>query len=151
MCLPVYLAGCQKMLVAVGPTYLERLWCVLELFTFFTMGGLMSDIELVVLDTEEWSRMRVYSKEEKIVEAFTHFDAARSQCFDPNDKARLLSIVEAGGGIPRLNELIRQLANVDAIKSPSWSAHNTNQEPASPTATRPSFSSAISQGLLSRP
>ena len=100
-CLPVFLAGCQKLLVAVGPTYLARLWCVLELFTFFTMGGNMSDIELVVLDTEEWSRMRIYSKEEKIAEAFTHFDAASSQCFDPNDKARLLSIVEAGGGIRR--------------------------------------------------
>ena len=85
--------------------------------------------------------MRIYSKEEKIAEAFTHFDAASSQCFDPNDKARLLSIVEAGGGIPHLNELIRQLAHVDAVKSPSWSEHNNNQEP---TRTRSTFSSQIS-------
>ena len=119
---------------------------MLELYTFFTMGGNMSDIELVVLDTEEWSRMRVYSKEEKIVEAFAHFDAARTQCFDPNDKARLLSIVEAGGGIPRLNELIRQLANVDALKSPSWSARTINE----PTPARSSFSVRMSPSFSSR-
>ena len=123
MCLPVYLAGCQKMLVAVGPTYLERLWCVLELFTFFTMGGNMSDIELIVLDTEEWSRMRVHSKERDRggVHALRRGTIA---VLDPNDKARLLSIVEAGGGIPRLNELIRQLATSTPSSRPRGRAHH---------------------------
>jgi len=33
-CLPVFLAGCQTLLVMAGPTYCSRLWCVMELFTF---------------------------------------------------------------------------------------------------------------------
>ena len=32
--LPVFLAGCQTLLVVAGPTYCSRLWCVMELFTF---------------------------------------------------------------------------------------------------------------------
>ena len=86
---------------------------MLELYTFFTMGGNMSDIELVVLDTEEWSKLGLYSKEEKVAQAFAHFDAENAQCFDPTEKARLLSVVEAGGGIPKLNELIRELTKIN--------------------------------------
>ena len=33
-CLPVFLAGCQMLLVVAGPTYCSRLWCVMELFAF---------------------------------------------------------------------------------------------------------------------
>ena len=33
-CLPVFLAGCQTLLVVAGTTYCSRLWCVMELFTF---------------------------------------------------------------------------------------------------------------------
>ena len=33
-CLPVFLAGCQTLLVVAGATYCSRLWCVMELFTF---------------------------------------------------------------------------------------------------------------------
>ena len=33
-CLPVFLAGCQTLLVVAGTSYCSRLWCVMELFTF---------------------------------------------------------------------------------------------------------------------
>eukprot|EP00964_Phaeocystis_antarctica_P020480 scaffold11323_cov63-Phaeocystis_antarctica.AAC.2 len=33
-CLPVFLAGCQTLLVVAGPTFCSRLWCIMELFTF---------------------------------------------------------------------------------------------------------------------
>ena len=33
-CLPVFLAGCQTLLVVAGGTYCSRLWCCMELFTF---------------------------------------------------------------------------------------------------------------------
>ena len=33
-CLPVFLAGCQTLLVVAGTTYCSRLWCIMELFTF---------------------------------------------------------------------------------------------------------------------
>ena len=29
-CLPIFLSGCQTLLIVVGPTYCRRLWCVME-------------------------------------------------------------------------------------------------------------------------
>ena len=45
-CLPVFLSGCQTLLIVAGPTYCSRLWCVMEIFTFMRMGGAMERIEL---------------------------------------------------------------------------------------------------------
>ena len=40
-CLPVFLAGCQTLLVVAGPTYCSSLWCVMELFTFARSNRLL--------------------------------------------------------------------------------------------------------------
>ena len=32
--LPCYLAGCNQLLIIAGQTYTQRLWCVMEIFTF---------------------------------------------------------------------------------------------------------------------
>ena len=41
-CLPVFLAGCQTLLVVAGPTYCSRLWCVMERFAFVRSDCLLS-------------------------------------------------------------------------------------------------------------
>jgi len=51
-CLPVFLAGCNKLLIMAGHTYLSRLWCVVEVFVFLAMGGSPADLELIVLEDE---------------------------------------------------------------------------------------------------
>ena len=33
-CLPIFLAGCEQLLVLAGPTFSSRLWCATELFAF---------------------------------------------------------------------------------------------------------------------
>jgi len=45
-CLPAYVAGCNSMLVLAGPTYLTRLWCLLEILTFM---GMLTDVENIDL------------------------------------------------------------------------------------------------------
>ena len=40
-CLPIFLAGCQTILVVAGTTYCSRLWCVIELFTFVRSAHLL--------------------------------------------------------------------------------------------------------------
>ena len=45
-CLPIFLTGCQSLLIVAGPTYCSRLWCVMEIFTFLRMGGARERIEL---------------------------------------------------------------------------------------------------------
>ena len=37
--LPVFLSGCKELLVVAGPSYTQRLWCVMEIYTFLRMGG----------------------------------------------------------------------------------------------------------------
>lgn len=48
-CLPVYLSGCQKLVILCGDTYLARLWCLIEIFVFLEMGGQISDLDVRLL------------------------------------------------------------------------------------------------------
>ncbi|EOD08353.1 hypothetical protein EMIHUDRAFT_358867, partial [Emiliania huxleyi CCMP1516] len=48
-CLPIFLAGCQRLLVVAGPTFCRRLWCLLEIFTFLRMGGSVERIEVLFI------------------------------------------------------------------------------------------------------
>jgi hypothetical protein len=75
----------------MGPTYTSRLWCVVELFVFVTMGGKLEDVEVIILsETPE--------EQTKIIESFDTFDARLANCFDPADANRLLEMIEAGFG-----------------------------------------------------
>merc|ERR1719498_1823720 len=44
--LPVYLAGCRKLVILCGKTYLKRLWCIVELFVFLEMGGEVRNLDV---------------------------------------------------------------------------------------------------------
>ena len=69
-CLPVYLSGCRQLLVLAGPTYVTRLWCVLEIFTFLRMGGDLDRVTFIPLgDVED------------VQKAFHDFNAANATCF----------------------------------------------------------------------
>ena len=37
--MPIYLASCSRLVVVLGPSYLSRIWCCVECFTFLRMGG----------------------------------------------------------------------------------------------------------------
>ena len=80
--LPVFLSGCQELLVLAGATYPSRLWCVMELFVFLRMGGAREN-------------MHVKPLTESDVLQFTQFDAARARCFLDADRQRLLAVIEA--------------------------------------------------------
>merc|ERR1712070_298312 len=48
-CLPAFLFGCKKLLILCGKTYLDRLWCLIEIMVFIEMGGEMSNLEVRLL------------------------------------------------------------------------------------------------------
>jgi hypothetical protein len=107
-CLPIYLSGCRRLLILCGPTYLSRLWCIIEIFTYIMMGGKPSDIEveLVLRDDNQVAE----EEQVAIISAFQRFDASGCRCFDPADKARILSIIETAFGT--LAEFNGAVANV---------------------------------------
>jgi hypothetical protein len=123
-CLPVYLSGCRALLVVAGSTYVRRLWCAIELFVFVSIHGISKGYEGVPLEL----RVLGQTAEERscVRETFTNFDANDCQCFDPEDKERLLGIVEAGSGtMDRFNMQIRgmmgRLQEIGVGREYSWS------------------------------
>jgi len=105
-CLPVFLAGCQKILVLCGPTYLYRLWCILEIFTFVHMGRNCHNLELEMVLREG------HEDEDLIVvkEVVGDFDAERCSCYNEEDKDRMLDIIYvAFGAMPAFNEAVQRI------------------------------------------
>lgn len=83
-CLPVFLAGCQSLLVVAGPTYVQRLWCICEIFTFVQMGSSLSRVTVLPIADGERN--------------FARFAVAECKCFKPEDKGKLLRAVESAFG-----------------------------------------------------
>ena len=99
--MPVYLSGCQTLLIMAGPTYCSRLWCVMEIFTFLFMGGKLDRIEIHALSASDDAPTSPADGRrglDDLKHQFATFDAAKAQCFLPKDKHRLLAVVEAGFG-----------------------------------------------------
>lgn len=102
MCLPVYLAGCQMLVVFVGSTYFERLWCVMEVFVYLAMGRTWDSFTFRALD-EGPTALGVHEQIES-------FNAVRAKCFKKSDKDRLLSIVASSfGDIKSFNNTLKSM------------------------------------------
>jgi len=99
-CLPVFLKACDRMVVLCGPTYLSRLWCILEVFVYVHMGGSPEGIEVIQV-----VRAGFEQEDAKAIEdAFDTFDARDCQCSDAGDKRRILAVIEAAfGSLDRFN------------------------------------------------
>eukprot|EP00929_Paragymnodinium_shiwhaense_P006854 TRINITY_DN110808_c0_g1_i1.p1 TRINITY_DN110808_c0_g1~~TRINITY_DN110808_c0_g1_i1.p1 ORF type:complete len:420 (+),score=50.22 TRINITY_DN110808_c0_g1_i1:722-1981(+) len=104
--LPVFLSGCKELLILCGRTYLKRLWCVVELFTFVHMGGNIDRIKLIPL-------LRVgheLEDSEEIRDAFLNFDARNCECSVYSDKTIMLSIIDAAfGDMCPFNGIVRNI------------------------------------------
>ena len=76
-CLPVFLAGCQKLLIVAGPTYTSRLWCVMEIFTFLQMGGGLEriDIHPLLASAAEGQQSDRQASRDRLMAQFATFDS----------------------------------------------------------------------------
>lgn len=106
-CLPVFLAGCNLLLVVSGSTYTSRQWCCVELFVYVTIleedESRLAPIVLTIgSDDNEHERVR---------NSFRTFDATACECFAEEDKKRMLAVVECcPGGVQGFNSHVRVLA-----------------------------------------
>ena len=109
--LPLYIAGCQHMLVLAGSTFIERLWCVIEIFfCFLRMGGTLDRITVVPVlaaaaqDEEGWAAAVSAARAR-----FAQFDVANASCAREEDTQRLLACIEMGfGTYEPFNKLVQQ-------------------------------------------
>eukprot|EP00398_MALV-I-01_sp_L67-1_P000639 gene639-206_t len=111
LCLPLFLAGCETLLIIAGPTYTERLWCVMEVFVFLQMGGSIHRVTVIAIDVED---------EQEAMSSFEVADINKCKCYLDSDRNKLLGIVQQGrpqcpkfpegfGSFQKFNEVIRQV------------------------------------------
>jgi hypothetical protein len=91
LCLPVFLAGCNRLVVMAGPSYLQRLWCLVELFVFLHIGGTAGNIDLALLGGDA-------EGDKEIVAGFHLVSSAEATCFHREDRERLQIAIEVGFG-----------------------------------------------------
>jgi len=116
-CLPVYLMACNSMLVLGGTTYIDRLWCVWELYTLFAVSE--RDPKLIVRDFS-WGATTLTER----LATFTLGEHAN--CYDPNEKAKLLQAIRAApGGETSFNKVIRSLADTVGKQSADYSSKSS--------------------------
>eukprot|EP00400_MALV-I_sp_L67-5_P000593 gene593-1012_t len=101
LCLPVFAAGCEQLLILAGTTYCERLWCIIEVFVFLRMGGdleRMTVLPIEINDIEEAQKM------------FATVDASICKCHLESDRQKLLAVVEQGfGNFEEFNNILRHV------------------------------------------
>jgi hypothetical protein len=96
-CLPVFVFSCKRLLVLAGNTYTSRLWCVWELYVFFSMSpDAVQNVDLV-------------SFAEAGAPPLSEFDVADAHCYSEEDEAKLRSIIESEGASD-FNDMIREVA-----------------------------------------
>ena len=106
-CLPIFLSGCQQLLIVAGRSYCERLWCVMEIFVYLHMGGSLDRITIEIIaqqDTVEKDARQLLTAQ------FACFDAAKAQCFKVEDREKLLAVIEAAfGDFKEFNQCVRDV------------------------------------------
>jgi len=94
--LPVFVFSCNRLVILAGNTYCVRLWCVWELYTFFSTSG-----------TRALKRVELYDFSDAGTSTLLEFDVANAHCFSLVDEAKLRSIIESGGA-SNFNDMIRE-------------------------------------------
>ncbi|CAJ1336565.1 unnamed protein product [Effrenium voratum] len=118
--LPIFLSGCNTLLILCGTSFLSRLWCVLELFTFVHMGGKTFDIDCIPIllpGQEEENR-------QQIKDLGAAFDVRHCDCTIAADKDKILSIIQTGfGSMDAFNQAIqRVMVRIDGLSDRRLSA-----------------------------
>jgi len=105
-CLPVFLSGCKNLVVFCGTTYLSRLWCAVELFTFVHIGGNIDRIRFEPVLREGYEDEDL----ESIMRCFDAFDVEQCDCFSENDKDRIVGIIRSAfGDLAGFNKAVQRI------------------------------------------
>ena len=113
MCLPVFLSGCQQLILLVGPSYVTRLWCVMECFIFMRIKGID---ETAAQQTSQYLKVKELSSDADLAQTLARFKSANAQCRYDRDRQRLLAVIEASFGTTRsFDELVLKVFNAQVV------------------------------------
>eukprot|EP00927_Polykrikos_kofoidii_P076432 TRINITY_DN73537_c0_g1_i1.p1 TRINITY_DN73537_c0_g1~~TRINITY_DN73537_c0_g1_i1.p1 ORF type:complete len:643 (+),score=43.34 TRINITY_DN73537_c0_g1_i1:239-1930(+) len=104
-CLPIFIAGCNALLVTSGLSYPFRLWCSFELLVHSIM--IKADPDRIPL------QVCLLGDIDDQLRAWRNYRVQDCDCFDPRDKERFLHIVSLyPGGAECLNDFVRTHTSV---------------------------------------
>eukprot|EP00928_Gymnodinium_smaydae_P048351 TRINITY_DN32312_c0_g1_i1.p1 TRINITY_DN32312_c0_g1~~TRINITY_DN32312_c0_g1_i1.p1 ORF type:complete len:521 (-),score=50.92 TRINITY_DN32312_c0_g1_i1:116-1678(-) len=105
LCLPVFLAGSRELVILFGETYLNRLWCVMEVLIFLHMRGESAQEAAVMCPAT-----KNHENASVLAARINRFSVRNAACTKPEDLEMLLAIVEAGfGGFARFDQMVVSL------------------------------------------
>ena len=108
-CLPIFLAGCRKLLVLAGPSFPTRLWCAMEIFIFVHMGGKHENMVVKLLDGDD----------SQVIDNLKKFDARKAKCDRTLDQHTLWMIIESAyGDLLPFNRVVRDIFAASAASRP---------------------------------
>lgn len=82
--------SCKRVLCLLGPSYPTRLWCIWELFTLIAFGSAELAAQRIIMRPLE-------SGDGSGMDVLCDFDVRNARCYDPNEQARLMAVIEAVG------------------------------------------------------
>ena len=151
--LPIFLSGTHKLLILLGPTWLDRLWCVLELFTFVVMGGTPDRIELIVVNATEIDVETGGGSDAAPVaqmpQQLQTFDVRQAQCTGDNNVAKIMQIIESSGTLEDFNS--RVIATLGAAIEQGRRRHYASSDRSSFGDIRSPESTCAERRLLMSP
>uniref|UniRef100_A0A7S4BKT0 TIR domain-containing protein n=1 Tax=Chrysotila carterae TaxID=13221 RepID=A0A7S4BKT0_CHRCT len=96
--LPVFLSGCREMIILLGPSYMTRLWCVMEMFVFLKMGGQADRVTVLLVGDDSAAPLDnalLAALATRLKHSFQDFDVRTAQCAAAADQERLLAVIES--------------------------------------------------------
>merc|ERR1712232_45239 len=96
----------REFVVLCGPTYLTRLWCIIELFTFVHIGRGEEFITILHL-----ARETKQGEDNKTINIHVEeFDVEQCKCHYSTDKEKMLKVImTAFGDMSSFNVAVRKL------------------------------------------
>ena len=90
-----------------GSTYLERMWCVMEIFVLIAAVNDMSRLECIPLRP---SRTEAKTAADNVMDMFRVFTVGHCKCSSHDVRDKLLCIIEAGcGTLENFDMLVRAM------------------------------------------
>ncbi|KAJ1632620.1 hypothetical protein T492DRAFT_21327 [Pavlovales sp. CCMP2436] len=100
--MPVYIARSKRLLILAGPGLPAQLWCAMECYTWFALGGRIEDVEVAIVASDA-------ANAGAAVSAFDAFHVMYSLSGGEScTRRRLMAAVELAG-IRRFNGTLRKL------------------------------------------
>ena len=99
----------------VGPTYITRLWCVMEVFIFMRIkdvGAAAGSAQLA----RQLVTVKLLGDTTDLMLRLARFDAAKAQCRYDRDRQKLLAVIEASFGTTApFNQLVLEVLNAQVL------------------------------------